>query len=82
MSKFSSLSFLYFSGCSSDQVFSPCSGWAVPQIFQVVSFLKAAFREVVSLVMLQMKMDKSFKTVNLLWILLKGICCGEGTKTV
>ena len=31
---------------------------------------------------LQTEMDKSFKVVNLLWILLKGICCETETQTV
>ena len=31
-------------------------------------------------VMLQTKLDKSIKNVNLLWIFLKGICYGKGTQ--
>jgi hypothetical protein len=33
-------------------------------------------------VKLQMEMDKSFKSVILLWTFLKGICCEEGTQAV
>jgi len=50
--------------------------------FMLAQVPEPATMALLGLVMLQMKMDKSFKTVNLLWILLKGICCGEGTETV